>query len=342
MYTPSCFAAAELAAAELNVGVGVGGRRLALRLIDGSSAHGSYLADISGGVRAGSVQAVTGVHPSFVRDSVYSAIGGRVPYLFPSVWEGGAREPGLLCTGETPAVQSWPAVRWINENAGVRRWIVVGEDYVWPRETARYLAPRLRQQGAWIDAALVSYEDLEAEERRDEAMERLITRVEHSGADGVIMLFVGAHAALFNRAFAARGLDASLLRFSPLMDENMLLASGPDATRGLLSAGTYVNAVETPDTRRLAVAYAARHGEVAPPLNQLAVSLYDSIRLIAKLADEAGPGRFDVDGLDQAIQGGFTYAGPRGEIHVDRDGIRQDINLYVANGCEFDWVETLS
>ncbi len=45
------------------------------------------------------------------------------------------------------------------------------------------------------------------------------------------MLLVGQDAVDFNRAFAQRGLHEELLRFSPLMDENMLIASGHDATQ---------------------------------------------------------------------------------------------------------------
>ena len=36
----------------------------------------------------------------------------------------------MFCTGETPSRQLLPAMRWLHRENGVRRWCIVGNDYV--------------------------------------------------------------------------------------------------------------------------------------------------------------------------------------------------------------------
>jgi urea transport system substrate-binding protein len=46
------------------------------------------------------------------------------------------RSTGCCLTGETPDRQVHPALRWLRTECGARRWAVVGDDYIWPRQTA--------------------------------------------------------------------------------------------------------------------------------------------------------------------------------------------------------------
>ena len=60
-----------------------------------------------------------------------------VPYVYTALYEGGERTPGVFLTGEVPSRQLLPAMQWLHREHGVRRWCIVGNDYVWPRATAR-------------------------------------------------------------------------------------------------------------------------------------------------------------------------------------------------------------
>ena len=112
---------------------------------------------------------------------------------------------------------------------GVRRWCIVGDDYVWPRGSAAAARRYARVSGAEIcDEVFVRL----GTERYGE----VLRRVERSGAEAVLMLLVGDDAVQFNRAFARAGLDQQVLRLSTLMEENMLLASGADSTRDLFAS----------------------------------------------------------------------------------------------------------
>ena len=66
--------------------------------------------------------------------------------------------------------------------------------------------------------------------------EPALRRVIRSEADGVLMFLVGSDAVEFNREFVAAGLDVRCIRFSPLMEENMLLATGAENTSGLFAS----------------------------------------------------------------------------------------------------------
>src|SRR5882762_6374429 len=73
----------------------------------------------------------------------------------------------------------------------------------------------------------------------------VVHRVEASGCEAVLMLLIGNDAVEFNRAFSASGLDRDVLRFSSLIDENVLLASGADNTRGLMTSAGYFEDLAT-------------------------------------------------------------------------------------------------
>ena len=191
-----------------------------------------------------------------------------MPYVYTALYEGGERTPGVFLTGETPDVQLLPAMRWLTEERGVRRWCIVGNDYVWPRQTAALARGYAERVGTEVcDELFVPLST--------EHFTQPIGRVLASRADGVLMLLVGADAARFNRQFADVGLDESCTRLSTLVDENTLLASGAEATRGLCSTAGYYESLPTPDCLAFGARYAERFGVHAPPLNSPGESCYE-------------------------------------------------------------------
>ena len=72
-----------------------------------------------------------------MRQVVAPRVAGLVPYVYTALYEGGERTPGVFLTGEVPSRQLLPAMQFLSREHGVRRWAIVGNDYVWPRVTAR-------------------------------------------------------------------------------------------------------------------------------------------------------------------------------------------------------------
>ena len=115
----------------------------------------------------------------------------------------------------------------------------------------------------------------------------MLRRVEVSGCEAVLMLLIGDDAVEFNRAFSASGLDRDVLRFSSLIDENVLLASGADNTRGLMTSAGYFEDLATTSGLDFAAAYFRRFGPDAPVLNSLGESCYEGVRLLTELMRRA-------------------------------------------------------
>jgi urea transport system substrate-binding protein len=332
IYGPSCEFCSELAAEELNAEDGVLGRPLRLHVVDASGPPARVADDVDVLVTAGRVDAVVGWHISAVRNAVAPRIAGRVPYVYTALYEGGENHPGVFLVGETPSRQLLPAMSWLRTEHGVRRWCVVGNDYIWPRGTAaaaRLYAPLC--DGRICDEVFVPLGNT--------AFAEVVRRVERHRADAVLMLLVGQDAVEFNRAFAKAGLDQSCRRLSTLIEENTLLASGAENTRGICAAAAYFESLVTRESLDFGGRYMRRFGPDAPRLNSPAESCYEGILLLAALARAACT--LDVRALCGAADS-VCYGGPRGEVHMRAQHLDQRIYLAEADALDFGVVAELA
>jgi urea transport system substrate-binding protein len=331
IYGPSCELCAELAAEEVNAGVGLLGRPLRLHVVDASEPPRRVADEIEALVAAGQVEAVVGWHISAIRKAAAPRIAGRVPYVYTALYEGGEHTPGVFLVGETPSRQLLPAMRWRRTQHGVRRWSIVGNDYVWPRGTAaasRLYAPLC--DGQICDEVFVPLGTT--------AFAEVVRRVERQRADAVLMLLVGQDAVEFNRAFAGAGAHDSCRRLSTLIEENTLLASGAESTRGICAAAACFESLVTPESLDFGGRYAQRFGPDAPTLNSPAESCYEGILLLAALARAAQS--LDVPALC-AIADSVRYASPRGELSMHQQHVDQRVYLAEADELEFDVIAEL-
>ncbi|GAA2611898.1 substrate-binding domain-containing protein [Actinomadura fulvescens] len=331
IFGPSCELCAVLAAEEVNRERGVLGREVRLVVVDGGAAPGRVADEVDALVSDGLVEAVTGWHISAVREVLAPRIAGRVPYIYTPLYEGGERAPWVFLTGETPKRQLRPALRWFTAEAGVRRWAIVGDDYVWPRRSARAIRSYLDELGGELCAEF--FVGLGTQDFGD-----VLARLAGLRCDGVLMLLVGDDAVAFNRAFARAGLDREQIRFSPLMDENMLLATGADNTRGLFAAAGYFETLPTTDNLDFSARYHGRFGADAPILNSLGESCYEGMRLFTELARRAGS--LDVRRM-RTMSDGLGYDGPRGPVEMRDRHLAQRVFLAAADGLEFDVIQRL-
>jgi urea transport system substrate-binding protein len=309
---------------ELNATGGIAGREVRLRIVDGAQPVQAARA-IRPLADAGRIEAVVGWHLSSVRRAIAPIVAGRLPYVYTALYEGGERTPGVFVVGETPGRQLLPAMRWYRREHGVRRWCVVGNDYVWPRETAA----AARVYAGLCDGAVTDelYLPLGTEDFGDE-----LRRIEACDADAVLMLLVGDDAARFNRAFAAYGLHQRCLRLSTHMDENILLATGAEATDGLWATAGFFETLATAESLDFSARYAARFGVEAPVVGSLGESCFEGVRLLAALAERARS--LDVRTMC-AVGETVSYEGPRGVLRLRGNHLTQ--RLYLARADAFDF-----
>lgn len=330
LYAPSAEALIDLAVAEINADGGVGGKRLETVIIDAGLPVSRVRSELRALMGQSRIEAVSGWHVSTVRHAIAPLLTGRVPYVYPAVYEGGESRSGVYCTGEVPAGQLEPAMRWLHRHRGVRRWFVVGDDYVWPRQTSFLVQGYAADLGVEVagEAFLSSKEQIGA----------ALDAIARTGADGVLMLMVGQNAVAFNRQFARRGLPGKAVRLSPLLEENALLATGPGSTANLFSTAGYFRSLGTSEALDLLDRYQAHHGRIAPPLNSPAESSYEALHMVSRLVHRAGGA--NVDAIDASIDGS-SFATARGTVSFEGNQLRQDIYLAEASGVDFSIVAAL-
>ncbi|MFJ8043623.1 ABC transporter substrate-binding protein [Kitasatospora sp. NPDC096147] len=312
---PSALDSALLAAHEVNERGGVRDRPLELVLIDGGGSPPTVTAALRPLLAAGALDALAGCHTSDVHRAVERLAAGRIAYVYTPPHEGGSRRAGVLCTGVGPAEQLRYGIGVLTERHRLRRWALVGNDYIWPRSVHRAAAGLVAAAGAEV-----------ALERRvpfgsvGRQAEELLDALRAARADAVLLSLVGRDLVEFNRALRRSGADRRLVRLSPALEENGLLALGGDET-GLLYATMPSFATLAEERRRqLADRHRLLCGPWAPVLDAYAVGLYDGLHLLADLASREGaltPQR--LTGAAGALAATDGTGGPLGRrVHLAR------------------------
>lgn len=330
IFGPSCEAVAATAVRLINEQPLLG-RRMTVEVVDGGAPPATVARNVQQLINTGVVDGVTGWHISDVRNALAPVTSDRVPYVYTSLYEGGECRPGVFCSGETPAQQVAPALGWLRDELGLRNWFIVGDDYIWPRASAEVTRDFAHKLGLRLTGA--AFVPLGTSD-----FTRILNAIRRSDSQGVLLYLVGQDAVQFNRAFAASGEHERLVRFSPLMEENMLLASGAGGTENLFVAASYFRSLATPSAFDLGSSYVADHGPDAPPLNNAAESCFEGLMTLAALARRAGS--FDVRRMVATAEG-MGYDGPRGSMCMVGGHLSQDVHLATASGYDFDVVTRL-
>jgi urea transport system substrate-binding protein len=305
IWGPSCLAAARLARDEINRWAGLAGRTCELQIVDASVEATDVQHVIADLVDGGEIDAVVGMCISSVRRPIVRELRARVPFVYTCLYEGGDRSPGLYAIGETAARQLSPSIAWLAHHRHARRWMLLGNDYVWPRVSHEIARRAIAAGGGEVVAeTFVPFGGADHSQ--------LIDTLRRTRADAVLISMVGQDAIDFNRAFASAGLQRHALRLSCAIEENLLLAIGAESTSDLYVALGYFAALETDANLDFKQRYHAQFGERAPALNSIGQSLYEGLLFLQALVAERpvpahegrsarGPGRQPVFGDEAPI-----------------------------------------
>jgi ABC-type branched-subunit amino acid transport system substrate-binding protein len=280
IWGPSAIACARLAAHELNNLGGILGREVVLRVVDAASENTGLTVQTRRLLNERDIDAVVGMHLSSVRKALVPEVGGRLPYVYTPLYEGGERHPGVYTLGETPLHQLVPALAALSAARTPTRWALIGNDYVWPRASHRYARFVLAKLGC--EVVHESFLPLGCED-----YEPTVARLGSSGAQAVLLSLIGQDAIDFNRTFAAQGLAGRMRRLSCAIEENELLAIGADSTERLFVAGSYFASLDTDANLAFQERYHAVLGARAPTLNALGQSTYEGVHFLGALLRRA-------------------------------------------------------
>jgi urea transport system substrate-binding protein len=324
IWGPSCVASARLAEAELNHWSGIAGRPCSLQLVDASDESPEVEDTLAELIEDGEVDALVGMCISSVRQRIVTAVGGAVPFVYTCLYEGGATSPGLFAIGETSARQLRPSIAWLSTRNLVRRWMLVGNDYVWPRVSHEIARRAIADSGGEVvGETFVPF--------GVDDYSKVLDRIRSSRADAVLISMVGQDAVEFNRAFGREGLERQALRLSCAIEENQLLAIGSENTENLHVALGYFANLQTDANQSFKERYHSRFGDRAPTLNSIGQSLYEGMHFLAALLDDAP---FD-SRRTQSLRAPQAYPSARSALYVGAGSNEAPIYLARAEGHSF-------
>jgi urea transport system substrate-binding protein len=104
------------------------------------------------------VAAVFGCWTSVSRKSVLPVFEELDSLLFyPVQYEGEESSKNVFYTGAAPNQQAIPAVDYLMKELGVKRWVLAGTDYVYPRTTNKILEAYLKAKGVADADIMINY-----------------------------------------------------------------------------------------------------------------------------------------------------------------------------------------
>ncbi len=104
------------------------------------------------------VDVVFGCWTSVSRKSVlpvFEELNGLL--FYPVQYEGEESSKNVFYTGAAPNQQAIPAVDYLMKEIGVKRWVLAGTDYVYPRTTNKILEAYLKSKGVKSKDIMINY-----------------------------------------------------------------------------------------------------------------------------------------------------------------------------------------
>ena len=104
------------------------------------------------------VDVIFGAWTSVSRKSVLPVVEELNGLMFyPVQYEGEESSKNIFYTGAAPNQQAIPAVDYLMDELEVKRWVLAGTDYVYPRTTNKILEAYLKSKGVAAEDILINY-----------------------------------------------------------------------------------------------------------------------------------------------------------------------------------------
>ena len=196
------------------------------------------------------VAAVFGCWTSVSRKSVLPVFKELNSVLFyPVQYEGEESERNVFYTGAAPNQQAIPAVDYLmSEDGGsVKRWVLAGTDYVYPRTTNKILAAYLKAKGVKDEDIMINYTPFGHSD-----WQTIVSDIKKFGSAGkktaVVSTINGDANVPFYKELSNQGIEATdipVVAFS--VGEEELAGIDTSNLVGHLAAWNYFQSVEAPE-----------------------------------------------------------------------------------------------
>jgi urea transport system substrate-binding protein len=193
------------------------------------------------------VAVVFGCWTSVSRKSVLPVFKELNSILFyPVQYEGEESERNVFYTGAAPNQQAIPAVDYLMKEEKVKRWVLEGTDYVYPRTTNKILEAYLKSKGVAADDITINYTPFGFSDWQTE-----VSKIKAFGSAGkktaVVSTINGDANVPFYKELGNQGIKATdipVVAFS--VGEEELAGIDTKPLVGHLAAWNYFESIKTP------------------------------------------------------------------------------------------------
>jgi len=323
---------------EINAAGGVLGKKIEPVVVDGAS-DWPLFAEKAKELLVKEKTAVTfGCWTSVSRKSVLPVYEKNNGLLFyPVQYEGEELSKNIFYTAEAVGQQAIPAVDYLLKE-GMKKFYLIGTDYVYPQTTNLVLFEYLQSKG-------VSVENIGGGLRKDSKgkvisagnytpfghsdFQQIVADIKKFSASGdacVINTINGDANVPFFKEFAASGLtseDCPVVSFSISEDEFRALPA-KDLV-GHLGCWTYFMSIDSPANKKFIAGFNdwLKKTKVAGVVKKDRVTCspmvlsYNGVYLWKQAVEKAGS--FDVDKVREALESGISFAGPGGTVKSQKN-----------------------
>jgi urea transport system substrate-binding protein len=165
--------------------------------------------------------------------------------FYPVQYEGEESSKNVFYTGAAPNQQAIPAVDYLMNDMDVKRWVLAGTDYVYPRTTNKILAAYLKSKGVADSDIMVNYTPFGHSD-----WQSIVSDIKKFGAKGkktaVVSTINGDANVPFYKELGSQGVSAEdipVVAFS--VGEEELSGMDTSALVGHLAAWNYFMSVDT-------------------------------------------------------------------------------------------------
>jgi len=248
------------------------------------------------------VAVIFGCWTSVSRKSVLPVVEQDNGLLFyPVQWEGEESSKNVFYTGAAPNQQAIPAVDYLMNEVGVKRWALLGTDYVYPRTTNKVLVAYLKAHGVKDSDIMVNYTPFGYSD-----WQSIVSDVKKFGSAGkktaVVSTINGDANVPFYKELANQGISAEdipVVAFS--VGEEELSGIDTKPLVGHLAAWNYFESVDTPENRAFVKQWHAYIKDDKRVTNDPMEATYIGFKMWVKAVEKAGS--TDTDKVAKAMIG---------------------------------------
>jgi len=235
---------------EQNKKGGLLGKKLEAVVVDPASNWPLFAEKARELIQQDKVAAVFGCWTSVSRKSVLPVFEELDSLLFyPVQYEGEESSRNVFYTGAAPNQQAIPAVDYLMQSESVKRWVLAGTDYVYPRTTNKILETYLKLKGVKDEDIMINYTPFGQSD-----WQSIVAEIKKFGTAGkktaVVSTINGDANVPFYKELANQGIkaeDIPVVAFS--VGEEELAGVDTKPLVGHLAAWNYFMSIDTPENK---------------------------------------------------------------------------------------------